>query len=355
MKINKKFAIVLPISLLLLAGCVRDFPEITNEAFNINIYGYPNVNLTFDDNSNDNEVELEIYNHYFVHLLIEDSKYNDNVRQNISFAYDENKFDFSYYDTNESSKSVSYSLVPCQLDDESEFKIIYENKEYIIDIKIVDFDFASHLASKPNISDLENNYPAFKEMIDAIEYHEFTSPFLGMDPDGIYGGSDYWSRYTYVHDFDETYDVGYLDYLTDSIYYPTSMNMALPNIASREMTMTFDNLNKVEEGASQSTIADFNVGVNAVDVEHTNPTNSLLNINFHAVPLEYESESESINTMMNNYFHQTYYLLKQEYADQYLQYAIGDISISIIEIGEKHLQGYFADETYSYQLSCTYV
>lgn len=353
MKIKKTFGLMISIGLLLLSSC-KDNHLGPTEAFSINIYGYPDVNFVLKDGTINNKLELEIYKRYYVHLKIEASKYLSGIERKFNFNYETEDFNFKYESSSPVSKSLTYILIPYQLNESSEFKIMYESKEYTIDIKITNYDFVNNHASKPTIEDLENKFPTFKEMIDSIQYHTFASPFLGEDPKGSYGGNTYFNYYQYIRSFEEEYDLEYLDYLLDSIYYPASLDLAIPNIASKEMRMTYDGIDKVLENAPRSTISDFKVGTNIIDPEHTAPTNPLLNLNFHAVPLQYEIQSEEMSKQRDNYLQSTYYLLTAKYPEQYLTYSSSELTILIIQIGETHVQGYFEDETYCYQLSCDY-
>lgn len=306
-------------------------------------------NLYFKETSG-NKIEAQLFDHWYIHIHIPDKEWvvgEDNLNL-VTLEYT-NKIDLIYSSSNDYSMTVSYGLYPMEKFDDEQLKITYHNKTYVIDISSTDYDFSN--AELPSLNDLEGDYSPFKEMIDSIRYHEFTSPFPGRDPNGSYGGSSYWNQYTYTHSFDEQYDTNYVNYLTDSIYYPTEMDMAWGDIGDRSAKMTYNDINLIKEGTPKTTIPNFEVGYSVVDPDCTRPTNALGFIYFQAVAKDLVTISELTNKAINLCLHKPYYLLKDVYPEHYYQYKVNDLNISIIMTGDT-LQGYFEDETYAYMLSC---
>lgn len=322
--------------------------EVKNKVFSFHCY-----NLKIDQTFNtpyENNLSLEICNMVSLQLAIPDQKWQageDNLNL-ITTEYDPDFIYFSYSSSNDFLKCITFQFMALDTFDHKEIKITFDGQEYILGIEAIDFHFFEN--KKPTTEELSSTYPEFKEMMDSICYHDYVTPYPGISS---YGGSTYWQEYTYTYSFSEAYDLDYLPYLKDSVYYPSQMNLGYPNIAARTMTMTFNDPSIVKANTVSTTMADFSVGYGVVDPDCTSPENPLWNIEFHAVPLHYSTSSTLTNKKLNQYLHETYYLLSKKYSENFLQYQVNDLTIQVIKIGNS-LLGYFEDENYAYMLYASY-
>lgn len=293
---------------------------------------------------------LNVCNPIYLHLILQknDWIYGQDNLNSVNISYDDKFFDVLYFSSNDASRSITYLVYPMEKFSNKEITVSYKNDIYKLNVNSIDFDFSNTQIVK---DDLDGKFKEFKEMVDSIKYHEYTSPYPGLDS---YGGSDYWKEYSYTYEFNEQYDLDYLDYLKDSVYYPSKMDLAFENIGSRTASMTFNDQKIVEANTDRALMGLFSVGYGVIDPGCTKPTNPLDYIAFKAVPKNYPSTNSHTKKTIDLYLHQTYYLLSNLYPEQYLNYQVGDLSIQIIQIGDS-LQGYFADENYVYMLDCSYV
>lgn len=326
---------------------------IINEQFGIEFYSYPSVEVLFTETDN-NQITLEIYQSYDLYFRIEDHKFIDGIEEKVSISYPEEKFDLLFISTYSFSKSIVYRIYAMELFDQEEIRIMYESEEYIIQVQSVDYNFTQRACKKPDTDTLEKEFSTFQDMINSIQYHAFTSPFPGKDPNGFYYDSHvvYEKYNVYKRDFNENYDTSYQHYLIDNIYYPSQFDLAFPNIASREMTMLYQDENQVLPEAERSTMIEFSICVTNIDPDCTLPTKPVLS--FTAIPLQYECDDSFIQQRIMQKLHSPYYLLKDRYSNQYLSYEVGTIALKIIQLGDDHIQAFFEDGSYAYFLSCSY-
>ena len=297
-----------------------------------------------------NNLNVQIYQPIMMGILIPDELWvigEDNTKL-ISIRKSD-KIDILFGSANDYGKSILYTIYAMEKFANEELVVTFNNTDYILNISSIDYDFTG--TSIPSTNDLEGDYSSFKEMMDSIAYHEFVSPYPGRDPSGSYGGSSYWNIYTYTRRFDEQYDTSYASYLTDSIYYPTKMDMAWENVGDRHMSMTYIEQNSIETGANKSVIPNFIVEYSVIDPDCTQPTNGLGFMTFQAFPKNLTTISSKANEGIDRNLHNTYYLLSKEYPEQYCHYESSGLDISIIKYGDR-LNAYFEDDTYVYSLSC---
>lgn len=353
---NKRIIILSSIGLMGLSSCgvlpsISSTVSVKNEAFSISFSNaYWSENLTVTKPSN-NELAMKIYEPATIRIYIPDEKWKPNQDNFnlVNLTYDEEAFDLVYVSSVDYYKYIVYYLYAMNKFDKQTFKVAYEGTTYSIDVSSGDYDFSR--TGKCDSALMESTYPAFGEMINSIQYHEYTSPYPGISS---YGGSDYWKEYSYSYSFEnEEYDLGYLDYLKDSVYYPSKMDLGLPNIGYREASMTFNDQKIIEENTEKSLMAGFEVGYAVCDPGCTGPTNPLWSIGFQAVPLHYETTSVLTKRTIEQNLHNSYYLLKDVYPDRYSDYVVGDLTVKVIRIGD-NLVGFFSDDNYAYLLDCYY-
>lgn len=316
--------------------------------FDVKVYN--NSVDTIYTKPNENNLSLNFCKPINMQLTIPSDIWNlekDNLDL-IKLSYDDDFFDIFHSNSNDSTRTITYIIYPMKKFESKEIVVEYDNVSYTLDISCKDYDFS--YTSKVTEDELNTKYSEFREMMDSILYHEYTTPYPGITS---YGGSSYWKEYEYRYSFDEEYDLGYLDYLKDSVYYPSKMDLAYPNIGIRSANMMFNDLDIIKPNTEKARMALLYISYFTIDPDCTNPTNPIDEMSFVAVPLNYSVNNTLTQKKINDYLYQTYYLLKDAYPEQYLNYQVGDINIKLIKIGDT-LKGFFEDDNYAYMLSSRY-
>lgn len=357
-KMKKRFLMMLSIFMITATSACSPVDTIKNKEFGIEILDYPYTESFYTTQKTGNHVTLEMYNQYNLIFYIEDDKFDlhiHDIETKFTLEYPKEKMEINSFYVNGYMKSVQYYLHTKQLFQQETIKITYENQVYDIDIQSIDYDFSKRNETKPSAASLEQDFNAFKEMIDSVQYHSFVSPFPGRNDLGYYSDENDWNDCcTYRYSFKEEYDTSYVDYLIDSVYYPTCFDFASPNMMSKDMIMVYEHATQTLQNASSSRMGSFRVGISVIDPGCTNPTNPLHYMSFEAYPLHYEGDSERIQKNNNLYLSSRYYLLSKSYPERYLSYKVGDITLQIIQIGMQSAQAFFEDGTYAYILTISY-
>lgn len=354
---KKRFLMMLSVFMLTATSSCSPADTIKNKEFGIEISDYPYMESLYTTQKTENHVTLEMCNTYKLIFYIEDDKFDlhiNDIETQFTLEYPKEKIEINSFYANGYMKSVEYYLHTKQLFQQEIIKITYENQEYDIDIQSIDYDFSKRNETKPSVASLEQDFHEFKEMIDSVQYHAFVSPFPGRNPLGYYSDENDWNDCTYRYNFEEEYDTSYVDYLIDSVYYPTRFDLASPNIMSKDMVMVYEHATQTQQNASSSKMGSFQVGISVIDPGCTNPTNPLHYMSFEAYPLQYEGDSERIQKNNNLHLSARYYLLSKSYPERYLSYEVGDITLQIIQIGMRSIQAFFEDDTYIYILTSYY-
>ncbi len=358
-KMKRVFLSILSISMLAGITSCSIVDTVKNKEFGIAINdNYPQMEEPFYTNQKTgNYVSLEMNNHYNLIFYVEDEKFDlhrDDIEAQFTFDYPQDKFDIRFAFSSAFDKCLQYYLYTEQLFSRETINITYENEVYSIDVQSIDYNFSKGVEIKPSAASLEQDFSEFKEMMDSIQYHSFVTPFPGRNPSGYYSDENEWNDCQYHYDLQDESDTSYVDYLIDSVYYPTHLDFADPNIVSKDMHMVYEHSSQTMENASPSTMGSFCVGISVIDPGCTKPTNPLHYLFFEAYPLQYEGDSERIQKNVYSQLHSQYYLLSKAYPESYLSYEVGDIALRIIQIGSGSMQAFFEDDTYAYVLAASY-
>lgn len=330
-------------SLLLLTSCDIGakntfYFEIRNE----------DVNKKFTTKSN--KVDLEIYESYYIYFYIPEDVFNaeKDKKSLIDLQYDESKFEIKYYSYLKINRSIYYSLKIKETFDSETLRISYKEDVYELNIKSLDYSFKNE--SKVEEQELASRFKEYKDMVDSLTFHEYEEPYVGIDS---FGASGTRKEYIYTYNFDEEYDLGYLKYLKDDSYYPSTFSLAKPNIVSSYLQMNLDDRDMAKPNSNKTTMGNFEISTGVIDPDCTNPTNPLRFLSFIATPKNYNSLSEFINDNNSRMLNQKYYLLSKKYQSKFTCYKVGELDKTMIK-EKDNIIGFFEDETYLYTLSCSY-
>ena len=248
--------------------------------------------------------------------------------------------------------SLIYNIYTFHDFDSKPVTIKYGRNTYTLNIKSKMHDMTRY--KRVSDDDLNGDFKAFKTMISNIKYHEFTSPYPGRDPNGGYGSMPYWNSYDYHRYFEEEYDTDYVQYLPDSVYYPSKMDLPFEDIGDKSMEIPFFN-EPIYDIKKKTPIPMYTVGYGAIDPDCTHPTNVVGSIFFTAV---YKDDIKlnltSGNTQRKTHLYNKFRLLKECYPDQYYFYQLDNgNAIRMIKPNDKQIYGFFDELSYVYILSCT--
>ena len=342
---NMKVSYLSPVLLtLLLASCNISTNE--NELY----FEIRNEDTNIRCNKKVNEVDLEIYEKYYIYFYIPKDVYSEvkDKTSLLSFEWNQNVIDIDYSSFINSTSSVIYSLTLKEVTSLETVKVFYNKEQYDLVIDVKDYSFSKE--SKVREDELETRYKDYKDMVDSISYHEYEEPYVGIDS---FGASGTRKEYIYTYNFDEEYDLGYLKYLKDDSYYPSVFSLAKPNIVSSYLRMNFDDRYMAEPNSNKTTMGNFEISIGVIDPDCTNPTNPLRYLSFMATPKNYTSLSDFINRKNLVSLNQKYYLLSKKYQSKFTNYKVGELDITMIR-EKDYIIGFFEDETYLYTLSCSY-
>ena len=287
----------------------------------------------------ENELSIQMYREWWLYIYIPDESWQKN-KDNLDVVTVNFPEEF-YYKYNRSDAYL-YALVfefrATSKFSSKELSVVYKDVSYCVNISSTDYVYSDEVI--PTNDDFAGDFSPFKETIDSLTYHEFTSPFPGRDPNGDY--VIYENSYMYRHYFENEYDTSYVDYLTDSVYYPTVVDMTGGPVAHRSAKMSSDDKSTLQEGASKTIMSSFTVEYSVMDPDCTHPTNNISFIMFSAKPKTYlEDPSQKVNA---------HFYLKDIYPEHYYHYELGSLNISMIK-SDLWMDAFFEDDTYIYSFS----
>lgn len=322
------------------AGCSISFTpkwRSINSSFMVTIKGVEQQEI----------IDFQIASSYYLDVkLFGDVEVDDETYKDIQIEYNDETMVVTYaYDTPR-SKSIRFYVYLYEFGNNGTLKITYKDKSVEVGYNVVDYDFEAHGYVTPtSLSDLDK-YPEFKEMLLSIKYHEFEEPYGGL---GDYTDKFYWSSDSWRYDLSDKNDVGYLDYLTDSVYYPSTFDLVLQNpIASREAYMSFEDRETVMEGAGRSTIKYFCVSYGVIDPGCTHPEHPLRSMSFSA------RNKDMYMYAYDDKYPNSATVLLAKYPDKFFRYQMDDVTIYVLSTENSGARAYFVHGDYFYTLSASY-
>ena len=323
-----------------LAGCSIKFEpkwRSLNTSFMVTIEGAKQQNV----------IDFEISRTYHLRIkLLGDVEVSDDTHKDIKIEYNEKNTVVTYAYDSPRSKTLTFYIYLYELGSNEKLKITYNDKTIEVGYNVLDYDFEAHGYIAPNsLSDLDK-YPEFKEMLLSIKYHEFKAPYVGLDH---YSYSEYWNEGTWYYDLKDKNDTEYLQYLTDSVYYPSCFDLVMQNpIANREAYMEFEGREKVRQGADRSVMDYFSVSYSVIDPGCTHPEYPLYSMSFSA-----RNKDEYMYAYAGEYPNRETILL-EKYPDKFFQYQLGEVTIYVLSTKNNGALAYFIHGDYFYQLSSNY-
>ena len=157
---------------LLLASC--NIPTNENELY----FEIRNEETNIRCNKKVNEVDLEIYEKYYIYFYIPKDVYSEvkDKTSLLSFEWNQNVIDIDYSSFINSTSSVIYSLTLKEVTSLETLKVFYNKEQYDLVIDVKDYSFSKE--SKVREDELETRYKDYKDMVDSISYHEYEEPYV---------------------------------------------------------------------------------------------------------------------------------------------------------------------------------
>lgn len=294
------------------------------------------------DVSGNNTLNFELSKIYDLRIAIFDQEINDETYKDIQIEYNEENLVVNY---DISSKDrIYFSIYAYELGEDNELKITYKDKTIKVNYNVVDYNFDKNGYVTPtSIQDLDK-YPEFKEMLLSIKYHEFNEPYIGLNNweydvqyDGKiyfhYNRNDYKSKYM---------SLVYLQYLTDSVYYPT-------RFIGFHMYMFLPEDTDVSKGAGKTVMKSFGLSLPVEDPHHHKRADGITGMYFDAYNMDeyryiYEGE-EWLHPVI---------LRLERYPEKFFKYQFGELTIYILSTKDSGATAYFTHGSYFYNISASY-
>ncbi|MBR2381061.1 MAG: hypothetical protein IKA84_01015 [Clostridia bacterium] len=250
------------------------------------------------------------------------------------------------------SPSLIYSIYIYDFGEDDTLKFTYNGETVEINYDVVDYDFDSRGWTVPTSIYELDAFPEFKEMLFSIKYHEFKEPYIGLTS---YSYSNYWDMGSWGYFLGHDYHTDYLEYLTDSVYYPSVFNVGeqnhTPNLGAG---MSFRGSEHVCAGAGRSVMESFSVSYGyVVDPGCTKPQYQypLTSMSFSARNKELYKE---ISNPMEKDYPSVSQILVTNYPDKFFVFELNGLTIYFNTDKNRSANAYFFDEHYFYSLKCCY-
>ena len=302
-------------------------------------------------------IDFEIASTYYLDIkLFGNVEVNDDTQEDIKIEYNTENTKVTYYFNTPRSKTLTYIITPYEFVNNETIRITYNNKTIEVRYNVHDYDFEAHGYFVPDsLSDLDI-YPEFKDMLTSVEYYEFKEPYIGISKNkfSARNGKKTFSTPLTSDFINENYaSTCYLQYLTDSVYYPAKYDLVLQNpIASRTMRFSIPEEADTSENAKRTAMNSFSLDFSIIDPCCTNPKYPLREISFNA------ENKELLKEEPNNYFLwgivEPIIILIEKYPEKFFQYKIGDVTIYVLAYNKSGARAYFEDDTYFYYMSTYY-
>ena len=326
--------------------------DLNDQKFHIELSGRGISDKWIVEQATTYNVEVEVCDSLTLDIYFPISHKVDNISESVFKLTSNEEIDaYSMY-KNTYNNSINYNLIACSKFETKPVYIQYENKTYTLNIKSKDHDMSRY--SNVTESDLNGNFKAFNTMLTNIKHHDFVTPYPGRDSNGSYGYSPYWNSYDYTHHFREQYDTDYVQYLPDSVYYPSKMDFPFEDIGNKSFEIPYSNKAISELKDEKMDIPLFTVGYSVIDPDCTNPKNIVRSICFYGINKKNITLNlPSANTSIWQLLHNKYRLLSSIYPDSYNEYSDELINVKLIKPFEDTVYGFFEDDTYVYMLTCS--
>lgn len=376
---KKMMLLSLLLTIVSLSSCTistNNKDKIYNKEFKIEIKNtYNSKDKKTFKNQKENEMELEEFARYGITIYVPDEiyksfdyNYNNTCNKHISFDYNNDNIDIFFKYSSSFDRTIYYDLYVKNLFESESITIstkfidVQLPEEYKIDFTCREFNFEKSGYITPTLDLFSGHFNKFKEMVDSIEYYDLPESFTGLDGETQVKrftklGSTY-SRalYYFDHYLDENkYDLGYLSYFTDSIYYPTLFDSSKGNVMGFNADISYK-FNPFDING-KNVMSVFSIYSSVIDPGCTHPKNPLRSMHFTAVDLNSKYDENNLSsyydTIPNILSHQ--YLVSKKYSDKFLNYKVGDLDIKIILLSKENIYACFESGPYLYNLGAKIV
>ena len=290
-------------------------------------------------------IDFEISKSYYLTIkLFDDVVVDDDTYKDIQIEYNEENAVVTYAYDSPKSKEIKFTIYLYELGKDDKLKITYNGKTIEVGYSIIDYDFEANGYEPITSIDALDKYPEFKEMLLSIKYHEFQEPYIGLNKweyDVQRDGAIYF-RY-YRTDYKSKYmSPVYLQYLTDSVYYPT-------RFIGFDMYMFLPENTDVSKGAYKTVMDSFSLNLSVSDPHHNKRPDGITGMYFDAYNMDeyryiYEGEE---------YLHPVILRLER-YPEKFFKYQLGELTIYILSTKDSGATAYFTHGSYFYNISASY-
>lgn len=309
----------------------------------------PYFEVVIQEVSQADTIEFEIATTYYmvVHIF-GDVDVNDETYKDIQIEYNDENMVISHAYAMPRSNAVYFNIYSYDLSSDNTLKITYGGRTVEAQYRVIDYDFESANWITPTSIDDLNAFPEFKEMLLSIKRHEFKGPYKGLES---YSYSPYWDDGYWYYDLADKNDTGYLEYLTDSVYYPSTMDLVEQNpVARRDAYMSFTGRENVQAGASRSVMDYFSVSYSVIDPGCTKPQYPLHSLYFSAQ----KKEDWKYPMIKEGDYPAPISVLLEKYPERFFEYDLNGLKIYIRILGDSGASAYFSDENYVYAVGASY-
>lgn len=316
--------------------------------------------VTIDGVSGSDTLDFEIATETKITVKLYGEDITDETYKDIKIDCNHENTVVSYAYSRKSQKEIVFLIYLYELGDGNELSFVYKGKTVKVNYNVVDYNFEGHGYVVPNSLDDLNKYPEFKEMLLSIKRYEFKEPYVGMDEsnfttlDNDYVGKiKYWSYDAAEDESNPGYiATDYLQYLKDSVYYPSKFDTVKENpVSSIDVSMSLPMSAKISAGAGRDTMNSFGINYSVIDPDCTNPESPLRSMTFYA------SDKANGRLYLDKETGKTYpslvSIFLEKYPERFFVYKLGDINVYIL-MEEDGVSAYFEDETYYYSVSAVY-
>ena len=298
--------------------------------------------VTIEGVKQQKEIDFEITDDLYICINVFGVNDAEPLADSIQFEYNKENTFIKYAFS--SRGKLYYNLYLYELGNDNELKITYAGKTISAKYNVLDYDFEANGYYAPNSIDDLDKYPAFKEMLLSIKYHEFKEPYIGLNEWQYYIRDDelIYDYFSYTNKNDNPYmSTDYLVYLTDSVYYPEKF-------IGYNMYMYLPKGTDLSEGAGRSTMDEFWLTLTVSDPKHNKRSDSITGMSFSPYnkdKIKYWQSDEYINPQV---------LRLERYRDKYFQYQMGELTIYILSTKNSGAKAYFTYGDYFYVVSASY-
>ena len=308
----------------------------------------PSFHVSIKTAKGEDGLDFEIANRYYLEFTPIVGKVDEESYDQISIEFNSENMAISaprkkHTYVKSKSKTIKYDLYAYEFAQDDTLKITYNGETIEINYDVIDYNFEeSNWITPTSIEDL-NKYPEFKEMLLSIKRHEFVAPYKGLES---YSYSPYWDDGSWYYDLKDKNDIGYLDSLIDSVYYPSVFPAKFASV-----TMNFTGKENVMAGADRSVMDWFGIDYSIDDPHCNKPDKPFGSMHFSARNRELFYVTLHGN---DEKYPATPTIWLEKYPERFFEYELNGLKLYVFIRNNGGVQAYFTDDNYFYSLSAGY-